>query len=169
MGDYGYQGIINEVDALCSLFLHTYFSALAPSPMDIQYVQGLSTLPVHLRSISSFNHHQIPQLLHVSSVREPWKKRPGKSSSYNHSELGGGDLEDLRPQFYDDCFQILCEETRNKAFERFMHNPARSREFYASPQVRHGRIAEICLRELVMASEYCVSLHFNRGLIEFRS
>jgi len=50
-----------------------------------------------------------------------------------------------------------------------MRNPGRSREFYASPQVRHDRIAEICLRELVLAAEYGILLHFNGGLIEFRS
>ncbi len=176
MHDHGYQDVINEVDALCDLFLHTCFSALASSPMDIQYVQGLSTLPARLRWMSIFNHYQIPQLLHVPSACEPWKKHPGQLYwSYNPSELGSDDSEDLRHQLFlrrqlhDDCLRILCNKTTNKAFERFMRNPGRSREFYASPQVRHDRIAEICLRELVLAAEYGILLHFNGGLIEFRS
>ena len=154
MADHGYQDIINEVDALCDLFLHTCFSALASSPMDIQYVQGLSTIPAHLRSMYSFNYYRLPQLSHVRSICEPWKKFP------NPSELGGDDSEDcqlfLRRRLHRDCFRILCEATTNQAFQRFMDNPDRSREFYASPQVRHGRIAEICLRELVLAAEYCI-------------
>jgi len=163
MGDHGYQDIINEVDALCDRFLHTCFSAFASSPMDICHVQDLSTMPVHLRSMLVFNNHQIPQLLHAPSTHEPLKKRLGQWYwSYHPSELGGDDSEDLRHQswlrlqFYEDCLRILCIETTNKAFERFMHSPDRSREFYASPQVRHGRIAEICLRELVLAAEYFI-------------
>ncbi len=172
MHDHGYQDIINEVDALCDLFLHTCFSALASLPMDIQYVQGLSTLPVHLRSISILNHHHIPQLLHVPSTCEPWKKLPAQLYwSYDPSEIGSDDSEDLRHQislhqeFHDDCLRILCDETTGKAFERFMHDPGRSREFFASPQVRHGRIAEVCLRELVLAAEYGILLRFKGGLI----
>ena len=163
MHDHGYQDIINEVDTLCNLFLHACFSALASSPMDIQYVQGLSTLPVRLRSTSVLYHHKIPQLLYVPSTCEPWKKPPGQLYwSYNPSELGSDDSENLcrqlflRRQFHDDCLRILCDKTTGKAFERFMHNPGRSREFYASPQVRHRRIAEVCLRELALAAEYCI-------------
>ena len=167
MGDHGYQDVINEVDALCDLFLHACFSALASSPMDIQHFQGLATLPIHLRSMYVFHYHQIPQLLHVPSTCEPWQKCPGQPWTYHSSELGGDD-SGLRLQFYRDCLRILCDETTYKAFERFMHNPRRSREFYASPQLRHGRIAEICLRELVLAAEYCILLHFNGGLIESR-
>jgi hypothetical protein len=161
MGDHGYQGVINGVNALWDLFLHTYFSALGSSPMDIQYVQGLSTLPVHLRLMSVFYNYRIPQLLRVPSICKP-------------SELDGDDSEDfrhkifLRLQFYEDYLLVLCEEKTNKALERFMHNPGRNREFYASPQVRHGRIAEICLQELVLAVEYCIFLHFEGGLIEYR-
>ncbi|KAF8626892.1 hypothetical protein AX15_004641 [Amanita polypyramis BW_CC] len=124
MGDHGYQNVINGVNALCDFF----------------------TLPVHLRLMSVFYNYRIPQLLRVPSICKP-------------SELDGDDSEDfrhqifLRLQFYEDYPLVFCEEKTSKAFERFMHNPGRSREFYASPQVRHGRIAEICLQELVLAVE----------------
>jgi hypothetical protein len=92
MHDHGYQDIINEVDTLCNLFLHACFSALASSPMDIQYVQGLSTLPVRLRSTSVLYHHKIPQLLYVPSTCKPWKIPPGQLYwSFDPSELGSDD------------------------------------------------------------------------------
>ena len=170
MGDHGHQDVINEVDALCDLFLHTCFSALGSSPTDIQYVQGLSTLPVHLRSVFIVHYHQIPQLLYVPSICEPWKRCPRRPYWYYRRSGDNSRYQSwLRLQFYQDCLRMLCNQATNKAFERFMDNPGRSREFYASPQVRHGRIAEICLREPALAAEYCILLHFNGSLIEFRS
>ena len=163
MADHGYQDVIDEVDALCGLFLHSCFSALASSPMDVQYVQGLSTLPAHLSSLFVVDCHQIPQLLHVPSICKPWKRCPRQPYwSYHPSELDGDDLENLRYQswlclqFYEGCLRMLRNEAINRAFKRFMDNPNTSRKFYASPEVRHGRIAKICLRELISAAEYCI-------------